>query len=324
MPQRGAVLRFPFVAAHERNEAVQVLDAARALIEVDPRELSPRDHTILAAYIDVLRSGTEALRELIKAYSPRPALKPERDPRSWAIKVLVLGAFQVLKGDVPIRFSGRQQRKPLELLQALIAFGGTGVSAGKLTDALWPDSEGDAGYHALESALYRLRQLLGAASAVSMAGGKLSLDRGQVWVDSWAFERELQAVPSGEAGPSERFTRLRTLYSGDFLAQEPEKPWAVEKRTALREGFLRAIGNFAQSHEERGQWQEAARMYQVGIDVDSLAEGFHRGLMLCYLELGDHGAAVQAYRRCRELLLKMAGVQPSPKTLALYRSVSAL
>jgi len=55
--------------------------------------------------------------------------------------------------------------------------------------------------------------------------------------------------------------------------------------------------------------------------VNSLAEEFHRGLMMCHGELGDHGAAVQAYRRCSELLLKRLGVQPSSKTLALYQSV---
>jgi hypothetical protein len=35
----------------------------------------------------------------------------------------------------------------------VIAFGATEVPARALIDALWPDSEGDAGYHALESAL---------------------------------------------------------------------------------------------------------------------------------------------------------------------------
>jgi hypothetical protein len=53
---------------------------------------------------------------------------------------------------------------------------------------LGPDSEGDAAYHALESALYRLRQLLGARDAVRMEGGKVSLNRDQLWVDMWKFE----------------------------------------------------------------------------------------------------------------------------------------
>jgi LuxR family transcriptional regulator, maltose regulon positive regulatory protein len=360
MPQRAAVPRSPLVGELDRTETTQVLEAARALVEVDPRKLSWRDHTMLAAYvalhrpdpaechqllahslaaspiasrafarfptqmaelcIEALRSGTDTVRELTKQYSRRPFPNP-KSARPWPFKVFVLGRFQVLKDDAPIRFSRRQQRKPLELLQALIAFGGTEVGAGKLTDALWPDSEGDAGYHALESALYRLRQLLGAPSAVVMAGGKLTLDRRQVWVDMWGFESELRAGNGDDGSPAERLARLRELYSGDFLAQEVEKTWAVEKRQILRERFGRAIGDIARSYEKRGLWQEAAGVYQVGIEMDSLAEEFHRGLMMCHRELGDHGAAVQAYRRCCELLVKRLGVQPSSKTLALYQSV---
>jgi two-component SAPR family response regulator len=355
-----AVPRSPLVAELDRSETTQVLEAAKALIEVDPRKLSWRDHTVLAAYvalhrpdpaechqllahslaaspiasqafarfptqmaelcIEALRSGAETVRELTRQYSRQPSTKPEGG-RTWPFRVFVLGRFQVLKDDAPIRFSRRQQRKPLELLQALIAFGGTEVGAGRLTDALWPDSEGDAGYHALESALYRLRQLLGAPSAVAMAGGKLTLDRRQVWVDMWAFESELRGGKADDNSPAERLARLRELYAGHFLAQEVERTWAVEKRQVLRERFVRVIGDFARGYEEHGLWQEAAGVYQVGLDVDCLAEEFHRGLIRCHRELGDHAAAVTAYRRCSELLLKRLGVQPSSKTLALYQSV---
>src|SRR5580700_2005893 len=105
--------------------------------------------------------------------------------------VHVLGRFRLLAGDAAISIPPRL-RKPQELLQALIAFGGTEVSAGVLIDALWPDSEGDAAYHALESALYRLRQLLGTRDAVRMEGGKVSLNRDPLWVDMWKFEEEPQ------------------------------------------------------------------------------------------------------------------------------------
>src|ERR1700761_6962550 len=39
----------------DRTETTQILDAARALIEVDPRKLSWRDHTMLAAYVSLHR-----------------------------------------------------------------------------------------------------------------------------------------------------------------------------------------------------------------------------------------------------------------------------
>src|SRR5882724_8296191 len=96
-------------------------------------------------------------------------------------RVHVLGRFRLLTGGAPIIIPPRL-RKPQELLQALIAFGGAEVSAGVLIDALWPDSEGDAAYHALESTLYRLRQLLGTRDAVRMEGGKASVDTEQLWV----------------------------------------------------------------------------------------------------------------------------------------------
>src|ERR1700735_2148234 len=135
------------------------------------------------------------------------------------LRVHVLGRFRLLTGDAYITNRPRS-RKSQELLQALIAFGGTEVGAGVLIDALWPDSEGDAGYHALETALYRLRQLLGVRDAVRMEGGKVSLNRDQLWVDMWEFDEELQRPHDPEANDIERIGRLRRLYQGHFLQHE--------------------------------------------------------------------------------------------------------
>jgi LuxR family transcriptional regulator, maltose regulon positive regulatory protein len=235
-------------------------------------------------------------------------------------RVHVLGRFRLLAGDTPIIIPSRL-RKPQELLQALIAFGGTEVSAGVLTDALWPDSEGDAAYHALESALYRLRQLLGARDAVLMEGGKVSLNRDQWWVDMWEFEEELQRPNDPEAKGIERIGRLRLLYQGHFLQHEADKPWVLKVRQKLRDRLLRVIRDAARECERARGWEDAANLYRSGIELDSLNEGLYQGLMLCHQELGDHSDALQAYRRCRELLTRFLGIAPSATTQALYHSV---
>jgi LuxR family maltose regulon positive regulatory protein len=235
-------------------------------------------------------------------------------------RVHVLGRFRLLRGDTPITIPSRL-RKPQELLQALIAFGGTEVNAGVLIDALWPDSEGDAAYHALESALYRLRQLLGARDAVRMEGGKVTLNRDQLWVDVWEFEEELQRPHDPEANAIERIDRLRRLYQGNFLQHEAEKPWVLKARQELRDRLLRAIRDAARECERARRWEDAANMFRSGLELDSLNEGLHRGLMLCHHELGDHSEALQAYRRCRELLTRFLGIAPNAKTQALYHSV---
>jgi two-component SAPR family response regulator len=235
-------------------------------------------------------------------------------------RVHVLGRFRLLRGDTPITVPLRL-RKPRELLQALIALGGTEVSAGVLIDALWPDSEGDAAYHALESALYRLRQLLGARDAIRMEGGKVSLNRDQLWVDLWEFEEELRRPHDPEADDIEKIGRLRRLYQGHFLQHETERPWVLRARQELRDRLLRAIRDAARGCEHSRRWEDAANLYRSGLELDSLNEGLYRGLMLCHNELGDHSEALQAYRRCRELLTRFLGIPPNAKTQALYHSV---
>jgi two-component SAPR family response regulator len=238
-------------------------------------------------------------------------------------RIHVLGRFRLLTGDTPNIIPPRL-RKPRELLQALIAFGGTEVSADVLIDALWPDSEGDAAYHALESALYRLRQLLGARDAVRMEGGKASLDRDQLWVDMWEFEDELRRPHDPEVSGIERIGRLRRLYQGHFLQHEAEKPWILRARQELRDRLLRAIRDAAYECERARRWEDAANLYRSGIELDSLNEGLYRGLMLSHQQLGDHSEALQAYRRCRELLTRFLGIAPNAKTQALYHSVREL
>jgi LuxR family maltose regulon positive regulatory protein len=236
-------------------------------------------------------------------------------------RVHVLGRFRLFTGNTPFIIPPRL-RKPQELLQALIAFGGTEVSAGMLIDALWPDSEGDAAYHALESALYRLRQLLGARDAVRMEGGKVSLNRDQLWVDMWEFEEELQRPHDPKTdGSIEWIGRLRRCYQGHFLQHETEKPWALKARQELRDRLLRAIRDAAREREHASRWEDAATLYRAGIELDSLNEGLYRGLMHCHQQLGDHSEALQAYRRCRELLTRFLGIPPNAKTQALYHSV---
>jgi DNA-binding SARP family transcriptional activator len=235
-------------------------------------------------------------------------------------RVHVLGRFRLFSGNTPVAIPPRL-RKPQELLQALIAFGGTEVNASVLIDALWPDSEGDAAYHALESSLYRLRQLLGARDAVRMEGGKVSLNRDQLWVDMWEFEEELRRPSDSQANDFERIARLRRLYQGHFLQHESEKPWVLRARQELCDRLLRAIRDAARACEHARRWDDAANLYRSGIELDSLNEGLYRGLMLCHQQLGDHSEALQAYRRCRELLTRFLGIAPNAKTQALYHSV---
>ena len=89
----------------------------------------------------------------------------------------------------------------------------------------------------------------------------------------------------------------------------------------MRDRFLRAIRDAAPECEHAHRWEDAANLYRSGIELDPLNEGLYRGLMLCHQQLGDHSEALQAYRRCRELLTRFLGIPPNAKTRALFHSV---
>jgi len=271
---------------------------------------------------EALRSqiAVEQVRALIKQYRLRPpSLDEEAWP--WPIKIYTLGSFTVLKDEAAIGFSRKTQKRPLELLQALIALGGHDVSVATLTDCLWPDAEGDAGYHAFENALYRLRLLLGSPDALTLIAGKLSINRQYCWADLWAFERVVKAVSADAGGPDSALVRITQLYRGPFLAQVSEKSWALAARERLREKFLSCVQHAAQSYEARQRWEDAASLYERGIEFDNLAERLYRGLMVCHRALGNHAEGLRVYRRCRELLSVVLGVQPAAETQAVYQSL---
>jgi DNA-binding SARP family transcriptional activator len=252
----------------------------------------------------------------------RMRLVPETPPLHlehwpWALRIYTLGRFAVVKGGTPLAFTGKSQKKPLELLRALIALGGRSVEVSELAQILSPDSEGDKANHAFETILYRLRKLLGEEGCLSLQGGLLTLDPSRCWVDAWALEWLADRVP-----PASRAQQLFELYQGPFLGKE-DAVWAVARRERLRSKFLRAVAQHGQALAEAGEAQAAIDCYVRGLEADPLAEDLYRRLMLAYSGLDRRAEALAAYRRCRIALRSVLDVEPAPETKAIFDAIRA-
>ncbi|HEX9814037.1 MAG TPA: hypothetical protein VGB31_03710, partial [Myxococcota bacterium] len=130
---------------------------------------------------DIATTYVRNLLRMHRLHAADPPLHLENWP--WPIKIHTLGRFAVLLDDRPLTFAAKTQKKPLELLKALAALGGSDVSDSQLIECLWPDADGDRGHHALEMALSRLRKLLGNPEAILAQGRNLSLNEHYIWVD---------------------------------------------------------------------------------------------------------------------------------------------
>ena len=247
----------------------------------------------------------------------------------WPVRIRTLGDFELSRTSEALAVQGKTQKKPLDLVKALIASGGHQVDKARLADFLWPEAEPEAAAAALDMAISRLRKMLALPDAVRIEDGKIGLDPAQVWVDVWAFDRDVEALQSALRSAGSRSDddiatlgqRLLLTYRGAFLEREEPQRWMLAARDRWRSRFLRSLADAGRYWERRERWAEAIELYERGIEVDTLAEDLYRKLMHCHLAQGQPAQAARVYRRCRDMLSVQLGIAPSTETEALFKSI---
>jgi DNA-binding SARP family transcriptional activator len=253
----------------------------------------------------------------------------------WALKIFTLGRFEIVRDSEAVQFSGKVQKKPLELLKVLIANGGGELSEEYLADCLWPDSTGDMAHSALKTTLSRLRRLIGVEGAIRFQEGKASLDPRYCWVDAHSvemtlaqfergIEQEMACLYGENSKPLQLVDKAVRTYRGHFLPADEGQIFTISYRERLRNRFSRMITRCGDLLEKTGQWQKALEYYQKGIDIDDLSEEFYQRLMICHKQLGRHANAMEAYKRCKKLLSSKMGIEPSEKTRVIYNGILGL
>lgn len=245
----------------------------------------------------------------------------------YPIAIHTLGRFEIHLNGMPLEFSGKVQKKPLELLKMFIAHGAKRVPAVMLAGELWFDADGDSAMNSFNVTLHRLRHLLGSERAIRKLDDEIFIDQELVWVDAWAFEKLLVAARKplklgNEELALELIRKAVSLYQGPFLPCEPDKPWAFTYREHLKGRFTHAAGTVCRYLECHGETHQAIDCYRDGLEIDHLSEEFYQQLMLCYLQAGLHAEAARVWEICRKNLAIHLAISPSPKTMEIYRMIT--
>jgi ATP/maltotriose-dependent transcriptional regulator MalT len=216
---------------------------------------------------------TEYARSLIK----RRRLVPEPPPLSvdawpWAFRVETFGGFRLLRHGEALSTTGKAQRRPLDLLKVVIAYGGQQVPESRITDALWPRIDGDSAHRSFTSALHRLRKLLGEDQAVLLHQGRLSLDRRYFWIDAWAFEELAAEAEAGEPSRAEKLAeRMLALYRGPFMADDLDAAWCLQPRERMRLRLARVMGPVMRHWQDSGLADRARACLEKCVEIDAVA-----------------------------------------------------
>jgi DNA-binding SARP family transcriptional activator len=263
------------------------------------------------------------------------------------LQISLLGPLVVRRGGRTLPDSAWRSRQERRLLGILLVARGARVPLERLLDWLWPDADRSASAITLRSAISGLRHTLepesGARASsryvLTRSGGYAWNMESGAWVDAEEFlaltddrrpttdDRRLAGQQNhydGDTAPdthAERLERAIMLYRGDYLADEPDVPWAAAARESLRERWLAVLHELADLRLAAGAYDAAIKLARRGLEYDRLREPFYRVLMQAQSRAGDVASALQSYERCRRALDEELGSVPSAQTRALHATI---
>jgi predicted ATPase/DNA-binding SARP family transcriptional activator len=261
-------------------------------------------------------------------WSSGHASKPEQaiigDTPDLGLRIYGLGSLKVYRGEQLLTAADLTYSKAKELLFYLLRHAPR--TKEQIGLALWPDATPDYLRMTFRVVLYHLRRALGEQTTWIVREQQFyTFNRSLAyWFDVEAFESAVSAAARCRAtAPDEAQRLLETavsLYKGHFWDGLAASEWVVEEQDALRLKYLDALLALAQLYRTAGDVRRALETFLTAVGHDRYCEEAHRGVIACYLELGEPSQAERQYERLHRLLNDELRTRPAPETLALLRA----
>ena len=220
-----------------------------------------------------------------------------------------------LLGGIRLWHGGGEVRLPRLAVAVLtyLALEGT-TPKYRLAGWLWPDSSEEAVKANMRKLLQRLRNSTKTDLVVGDERIELSdlVEVDAVQLSAFSFAGDYARVAASEGA----------LLEGLEFDDCPEfDEWLL----ATRESFdaLRRDASAAEAErlEQAGEYAQALGFARRSLELDPVSEEAHRRLMRLHYRLGDRGAALAAFERCKKILEREFASAPLPETLELARQI---
>lgn len=252
-------------------------------------------------------------REVIRKWQ----LKPPADGTAsrnwpWQVKIHTFRKLMVEVDGKPLEKNRKAPHRLLELLTAIIVFGGSDVPISRLTDALWPEADGATAQENLKKSIARLRKLLAVDDVILWQDGKISLNHDTCWVDVLSFEKQAKQEDIRAVG----------LYKGPLLGLEEIPFWAESQREQVRTTFVRLMNRHCDQVQAGKQIDEVICSLERAIAADPLAEPLYHRLIPLLLAQGRRPDAQRHYQYCMKACRQWKDGGPSEHLLRLGQSLA--
>jgi len=185
----------------------------------------------------------------------------------------------------------------------------------RLAGLFWGDRPERKARHSLATALWLIRRCFPHEQVILSDPHTVQFDpHTALWLDVEEFEHRAseEDLSSLQAAAD--------LYRGDLLDGFYDD-WIISERYRLEALYLDVLARLMAAYETAGNHEAALAAALRLLDKDLLREDAHRLAMRAYCRLGQRNAALEQYRRSREIVQAELGTEPMAETTELYQAI---
>ena len=220
------------------------------------------------------------------------------------LRLTLIEGFALWRGSEELRIAMSGQR-----LIALLALWDRPAGRLHVAGTLWPDYPTDRSLADLRTTLWRIRRSCDRVIAASPSILWLDVDTEVDVRDLVAFARRLNQSETAPDTADLDSVPLASLV-GDLLPDWYDD-WLQDEREELRQTRLHALESLSRRLSACGRHADAIQAALAAIRLEPLRETAHHTLIEIHLAEGNWSEACRQFQRCRRMLRKELGVEPS-------------
>ncbi|MFE3177899.1 BTAD domain-containing putative transcriptional regulator [Amycolatopsis sp. NPDC059090] len=237
---------------------------------------------------------------------------------SPAIAIHALGIFRVTRNGAAVPRTAWQSRKARDLVKILVSRSKP-APRDQLMELLWPGVDPAKSTNRLSVLLSTVRQVLqqakGGPRPLVTDGTSVWLDASLVSIDVAEFRgyaaRALETHRRGSPGAVDLLHKAASLYTGDFLEDDPYAEWAQPTAEELRAHHQAVLRALISHHQVSGDVDAVVCHTLRLFDDDPYDEEAHLNLIKVLVAAGRIGEALRRHEIYRRRVAEI-GVEPRP------------
>lgn len=246
-----------------------------------------------------------------------------------ALKVQMLGGFNVTYKDKTVSFGRNNMAKSIQLFQIMMINMEKGIGKRTLVEALYGRDEVENGNSSLNNTIFRLRRQLETAGLpedpyIEIKSGVCTWSKNiPVWIDVLEFE-ELVEKAEKTSDLNEKtslYMRACALYRGEFLPIMIGEEWATVANVAYQEMYFKCLREVSELLKQQREYEKVYQLCTTAAQIYPFEE-WQILRIDSLIAMNRYKEAMEVYEEATKMFFDELGLTPSKKMLERFQAMS--